>query len=78
MDTLKLRDATEICFKDLGQGHPMMYHHGWPVSADDWAPQRLFFLERGFRVIAHDQRGHRSTGPSPSTTWTPTPATRRS
>src|SRR6201981_178068 len=52
----------EIYYKDWGTGQPIVFSHGWPLSADDWDPQMLFFLNRGYRVIAHDRRGHgRST-----------------
>ena len=62
MKTLKLKDGTEIFYKDLGSGQPIMFHHGWPLSADDWDAQMIFFLQKGYRVIAHDRRGHgRST-----------------
>ncbi len=56
--TFKTRDRTEIYFKDWGSGQPMVFHHGWPLSADDWDSQMLFFLGEGYRVIAHDRRGH--------------------
>jgi non-heme chloroperoxidase len=56
------KDGTEIFYKDWGTGQPIVFHHGWPLSADDWDNQMLFFLSKGFRVIAHDRRGHgRST-----------------
>lgn len=56
------RDGTQIFYKDWGSGQPIVFHHGWPLSADDWDVQMMFFLEHGFRVIAHDRRGHgRST-----------------
>lgn len=56
------RDGTQIFYKDWGSGQPIVFHHGWPLSADDWDTQMMFFLEHGFRVIAHDRRGHgRST-----------------
>src|SRR5947209_2565272 len=56
------QDGTQIYYKDWGTGQPLFFHHGWPLSADDWDAQMMFFLERGFRVIAHDRRGHgRST-----------------
>lgn len=62
MKALKLKDGTEIFYKDLGSGQPIMFHHGWPLSADDWDAQMIFFLQKGYRVIAHDRRGHgRST-----------------
>src|SRR6476659_4923540 len=52
------RDGTQIFFKDWGTGQPIVFSHGWPLSSDDWDNQMLFFLHRGFRVIAHDRRGH--------------------
>jgi len=62
MPTLTVKDGTQIYYKDWGKGQPLCFHHGWPLSADDWDAQMMFFLERGFRVIAHDRRGHgRST-----------------
>ena len=51
-------DGTEIFYKDWGTGQPIVFHHGWPLSADDWDTQMLYFLDKGFRVIAHDRRGH--------------------
>lgn len=51
-------DGTQIFYKDWGNGQPIVFHHGWPLSADDWDAQMLFFLDKGFRVIAHDRRGH--------------------
>jgi non-heme chloroperoxidase len=62
MPTITTADGTEIFYKDWGAGQPIMFHHGWPLSADDWDSQMLFFLQHGYRVIAHDRRGHgRST-----------------
>src|SRR5271163_60393 len=62
MSFIRTKDGTEIYYKDWGAGQPIVFHHGWPLSADDWDTQMLFFLERGYRVIAHDRRGHgRST-----------------
>jgi non-heme chloroperoxidase len=62
MQTITLKDGTQIYYKDWGSGQPVFFHHGWPLSADDWDAQMMFFLERGYRVIAHDRRGHgRST-----------------
>ncbi|MBB4002135.1 non-heme chloroperoxidase [Aurantimonas endophytica] len=60
MTTITTKDGTEIFYKDWGPrtGRPIVFHHGWPLSADDWDGQMLFFLEKGFRVIAHDRRGH--------------------
>ncbi|MGH7676816.1 MAG: alpha/beta fold hydrolase [Gemmatimonadaceae bacterium] len=61
-DTVTTRDGVRIFFKDWGSGQPLFFHHGWPLSADDWDAQMMFFLARGYRVIAHDRRGHgRST-----------------
>jgi non-heme chloroperoxidase len=62
MGMITTRDGVEIFYKDWGKGQPLVFHHGWPLSADDWDSQMLFFLDRGYRVIAHDRRGHgRST-----------------
>ncbi len=58
MSTIKVKDGTEIYYKDWGTGQPLVFHHGWPLSGDDWDGQMMFFLERGYRVIAHDRRGH--------------------
>lgn len=63
-DMLTVRDGTRIYYKDWGPraAQPIVFHHGWPLSADDWDNQMLFFLSEGYRVIAHDRRGHgRST-----------------
>jgi non-heme chloroperoxidase len=62
MPTITTKDGTEIFYKDWGSGQPIVFSHGWPLSADDWDAQLLFFLHHGYRVIAHDRRGHgRST-----------------
>ena len=62
MPTITTKDGVEIFYKDWGEGQPIVFSHGWPLSADDWDAQMLFFVGRGFRVIAHDRRGHgRST-----------------
>ncbi len=58
MPIVTTRDGTDIFFKDWGSGQPLVFHHGWPLSADDWDSQMLFFLGKGYRVIAHDRRGH--------------------
>ena len=56
------KDGTELYYKDWGAGQPVVFHHGWPLCSDDWDAQMLFFLSKGYRVIAHDRRGHgRST-----------------
>ena len=62
MPTITAKDGAQIFYKDWGSGQPIVFSHGWPLSADDWDGQMLFFLQHGFRVIAHDRRGHgRST-----------------
>jgi len=58
MGTVTTTDGTEIFYKDWGSGQPIVFSHGWPLSADDWDNQMLFFLDQGYRVIAHDRRGH--------------------
>jgi non-heme chloroperoxidase len=58
MSTITTADGTQIFYKDWGSGTPIVFHHGWPLSADDWDAQMLFFLDKGYRVIAHDRRGH--------------------
>ena len=58
MPTITTKDGVEIFYKDWGSGQPIVFSHGWPLSADDWDAQMLFFLNNGFRVIAHDRRGH--------------------
>jgi non-heme chloroperoxidase len=57
-NTFTTKDGTQIFYKDWGKGQPVVFHHGWPLSADDWDAQMLFFLDKGYRVIAHDRRGH--------------------
>ncbi|MET4842546.1 alpha/beta fold hydrolase [Bradyrhizobium japonicum] len=58
MSTVTTKDGVEIFYKDWGKGQPIVFSHGWPLSADDWDAQLLFFLGKGYRVIAHDRRGH--------------------
>jgi non-heme chloroperoxidase len=58
MSEVKSKDGTSIYFKDWGTGQPIVFSHGWPLSADDWDTQMMFFLNHGYRVIAHDRRGH--------------------
>ncbi len=58
MGTITTRDGTTLFYKDWGEGRPLVFHHGWPLSADDWDAQMMFFLQHGYRVIAHDRRGH--------------------
>ena len=62
MSSITTKDGISIYYKDWGKGQPIVFSHGWPLSADDWDAQMLFFLSHGYRVIAHDRRGHgRST-----------------
>jgi non-heme chloroperoxidase len=58
MSTITTKDGTQIYYKDWGKGQPIVFSHGWPLSADDWDTQMMFFLSHGYRVIAHDRRGH--------------------
>jgi non-heme chloroperoxidase len=58
VDTITTTDGVRIFYKDWGSGQPIVFSHGWPLSADDWDTQMLFFLLNGYRVIAHDRRGH--------------------
>jgi non-heme chloroperoxidase len=58
MPTIITNDGVEIFYKDWGRGQPVVFSHGWPLSSDDWDAQMLFFLNHGYRVIAHDRRGH--------------------
>ena len=58
MSTITTKDGTQIYYKDWGSGQPVVFSHGWPLSADDWDTQMMFFLNHGYRVIAHDRRGH--------------------
>jgi non-heme chloroperoxidase len=58
MNTITTKDGVTIYYKDWGKGEPIVFSHGWPLSADDWDTQMMFFLNHGYRVIAHDRRGH--------------------
>jgi len=60
VSTITVKDGSTIYYKDWGPGNaqPIVFHHGWPLSADDWDSQMLYFVEKGYRVIAHDRRGH--------------------
>ena len=58
MNTLTTREGVQIFYKDWGSGQPIVFHHGWPLSADDWDAQMLFFVAHGYRVVAFDRRGH--------------------
>ena len=63
MPTITTKDGVEIFYKDWGSGQPIVFSHGWPLSADDWDTQMMFFVTRGYRVIAHDRRGHGRSSP---------------
>jgi non-heme chloroperoxidase len=64
MSTITTNDGTEIYYKDWGTGQPVVFSHGWPLSADSWEAQMLFLAAKGYRCIAHDRRGHgRSSQP---------------
>jgi non-heme chloroperoxidase len=58
MSYVKGKDGVDIFYKDWGEGQPIVFSHGWPLSGDDWDTQMMFFASRGYRVIAHDRRGH--------------------
>src|SRR5262249_32000059 len=58
MNTITTKDGVEIFYKDWGHGQPIVFHHGWPLSSDDWDTQMLFFVLHGYRVIGIDRRGH--------------------
>src|SRR5271169_6727264 len=58
MAPITTKDGTQIYYQDWGKGQPIVFSHGWPLSADDWEGQMLFFGQLGYRVIAHDRRGH--------------------
>ena len=64
MNTITTKDGTQIYYKDWGSGQPIVFSHGWPLSADDWDAQMLFFGQQGYRVIAHDRRGHGRSTPT--------------
>jgi non-heme chloroperoxidase len=64
MPTIRTEDGTQLYYKDWGTGEPVVFSHGWPLTADSWEDQMLFLAERGYRVVAHDRRGHgRSSQP---------------
>lgn len=64
MSTITVKDGTQIFYKEWGAGQPIVFHHGWPLSGDDWDNQMMWFSERGYRVVAHDRRGHGRSSPS--------------
>ena len=63
MPRITTSDGVKIFFKDQGSGQPIVFSHGWPLSSDDWDAQTLFFLNHGYRVVAHDRRGHGRSAP---------------
>ncbi len=65
MGTITTKDGVQIFFKDWGKGQPIVFSHGWPLSGDDWDMQMMFFLSHGFRVVAHDRRGHGRSSQTP-------------
>ena len=78
MPVITTKDGVDIFYKDWGKGQPIVFSHGWPLSSDDWDTQMLFFLNQGFRVIAHDRRGHGRSARSPTvTTWITMPTISR-
>ncbi len=76
MPAITTKDGVEIFYKDWGKGQPIVFSHGWPLSADDWDTQMLFFLKHGYRVIAHDGAAM-AAPPRPvvAMTWITTPTT---
>jgi len=68
MSAIKTKDGTRIYYKDWGTGQPVVFSHGWPLSADSWEAQMMFLASNGYRSIAHDRRGH---GRSSDSRWRP-------
>jgi non-heme chloroperoxidase len=78
MPAITTKDGIEIFYKDWGSGQPIVFSHGWPLSADDWDTQLLFFLHHGYRVIAHDRPAMAARPrPATATIWTIMPTTWR-
>jgi non-heme chloroperoxidase len=64
MTTIATKDGTQIYYKDWGTGPPVVFSHGWPLSADSWESQMVFLASKGYRCIAHDRRGHGPVEPA--------------
>ena len=64
MPYITVKDGSQIYYKDWGTGQPIVFSHGWPLSADAWDAQMMFLADNGYRVIAHDRRSHRSLHPN--------------
>src|SRR5688572_3262299 len=62
MGTINTKDGTSIFYKDWGKGRPIVFCHGWPLNADAWDEQLFYFASKGYRVLAHDRRGHGRSG----------------
>ena len=62
-NTITTEDGTQIYFKDRGEGRPVVFSHGWPLNADAWENQMVFFAQNGYRATAHDRRGHGRSRP---------------
>jgi non-heme chloroperoxidase len=76
--TITTKDGTEIYYKDWGSGQQIVFSHGWPLSADDWDAQMIFFINHGYRVIAHDRRVTGApANPATDTIWITTPTISR-
>jgi non-heme chloroperoxidase len=76
MSTITVKDGTTIYYKDWGKGPVVTFSHGWPLNSDAWDGQLFFLAQNGFRVVAHDRRGHgRSSRHGPGTTWMAMPTT---